>query len=70
MTVVLDNVEITTPMKSKIFRYYCINIPKRSGTIHPINLDLKEDSVILNKQFKQQVFLSNGIASSVPDLRT
>ena len=61
LTFVIENEEFTIPIKTKIFKDFIITIPKRSETIHQININLKEDSLILNKEIADGIFLSNCI---------
>lgn len=44
-------------MKSWINKNYCIEVEKRSESNHPINLDIKEDSIILNKEIQTGIFI-------------
>ena len=61
VTFIIDNEELTIPMKTKIFNDFFIQVPKRSEAIHEINILLNEDSLVLNKQLQEGVFLSNCI---------
>lgn len=61
ITLTLGNEEITVPMKSWINKNYCMKVERRSESIHPKNLDICEDSIILNKEIKSGIFVSNTI---------
>ena len=61
VTFIIDNEELTIPMKTKIFNDFFIQVPKRSEAIHQIYVLLNEDSLVLNKQLHEGVFLGNCI---------
>lgn len=48
-------------MKSRINRDYYIKIEKRSESLHPIQLNLTEDSIILSKELEPGIFVGNTI---------
>ena len=61
ITLTIKNEEVTIPMKSSISRNFYIKVEKRSELIYPINLELFEDSVVLNKEIQPGIFISNTI---------
>lgn len=61
ITLVIENEEFTIPMKSKVCKDFYLTIPKRSQVIHQINLNINEDSLVLNKELQKGIFLSNCI---------
>ena len=58
---VVKNEDLTIPMKTRTLKDFFITIPKRSETIHYINVNVKEDSLVLNKEIEDGIFVSNCI---------
>lgn len=53
--------ETTIPMLTKLPKYENIIIPARMQVVKPINIDLSEDSVILNEEIQNGVYIANTI---------
>ena len=56
ITLTLKEEEITLPMKSCINRNYCFKIEKRSEIIHPVDIDINEESIIINNEIQPGIF--------------
>ena len=61
ISMYIDDTEIILPMLTKLPHGDEINIPPRMQIIKAINLNLKEDSVILNEEIQEGIFVSNTI---------
>lgn len=64
LTVILDNTEVVTPLYINKNAFNIIRIPPRTEIITPINLNLDQDSVILNEEIQTGVFIANSIVPS------
>ena len=61
ITLTVGNLEIIIPMKSWLNRNFCITVEKRSESIHPVNINGKEDSIILQNEIQPGIFISNTV---------
>lgn len=61
ITICLGQTEVTLPMLTKLSKYENIHIPARTQIITPINFKVEEDSVILNDEIINGVFIANSI---------
>ena len=64
LTLQLNGEEVEVPISTD---YNCIRqiiIPPRSEIICPLKLNLKEDSVIINKEIRDRVLIASSIAPS------
>lgn len=55
--------EYVLPLKTKVPEVLSIKVPARTEIIHPISIEVKEDSIILNSELQPGVFLANSIIS-------
>lgn len=61
LTLTINNRETTLPIDTKFQPNDTFEIPPRTEMIFPINLNITKDSVILNQEIEQGVFLANSI---------
>lgn len=62
LTMIINNEEITIPMKSRLKNN--IQIPARTEITQAVTLNIKEDSVICSQELINGVFLANSIIPS------
>lgn len=61
LSILIKNDEFILPMLTQLPKSQNIILPARTQTLHPINIKIEEDSIVLNQEIQKGVFIANSI---------